>query len=150
MLLGDRALDCKDVTGAQHEIIGYDICELLLFIDWIAEVFRWDGEVDLVFALFSDHYRLFSSPSKLVRVLGHHLKFSGTELSVFKLMAVSAVLERPLAKSPQRALWAMIPRRAFDQMWWMNSSLLILQVVCFNIYNVLSTRREIKDFYVQC
>lgn len=96
----------------------------------------------MLFSLLSAHYLLLSSPSKLVRVLGHYLKFSGTKLSVSKLMAVSAVLERPLAKAAQRTLWALIPRRAFDQMWWMNSSLLILQVAYFSIYNVLSTRRD--------
>lgn len=41
-----------------------------------------NGEVSFVFPLFSAHYLLLSGPSKLVRLLGHQLKFSVTALSV--------------------------------------------------------------------
>lgn len=42
-----------------------------MFIDPIAEQFNW--EVDLVFPLFSEHYLLLSSPSKLISVPGQQL-----------------------------------------------------------------------------
>lgn len=63
-------------------IFSVKVSDTSLLTELLNCFYEMNGEVAFVFPLFSAHYVLLSSPSKLVRMLGHQLKISVTMLSV--------------------------------------------------------------------